>query len=285
MTFSIVAYDAAAKQWGVAVESKFLAAGAIVPYAKAGVGAVATQAHANTTYGPRGLALMAEGLPADVALQALLANDPESDRRQVGLVDANGRAAAHTGARCLNWAGHVTGEGYTCQGNILAGPAVVQAMARAYEAASGELAERLVTALQAGQDAGGDRRGQQGAGLLVVQVAGGYGGYNDRVIDLRVDEHATPIAELRRILALHRLYFGKPRPEDLLPIEGDLAREMQAILQRAGTYKGAVTGVYDAATHAALVELSSTENFEERQQPDAKIDRVVLDFLRGRFRA
>ncbi|MBI5880018.1 MAG: DUF1028 domain-containing protein [Chloroflexi bacterium] len=283
MTFSIVAYDAAAKQWGVAVESKFLAAGAIVPYAKAGVGAVATQAHANTTYGPRGLALMAEGLPADVVVQALLANDPESDRRQAGLVDADGRAAAHTGARCLNWAGHITGEGYTCQGNILAGPDVVQAMARAYEAASGELAERLVTALQAGQDAGGDRRGQQGAGLLVVQVAGGYGGYNDRVIDLRVDEHATPIAELRRILALHRMYFGKPRPEDLLPIEGDLAREVQAILQRAGTYKGAVTGVYDAATHAALVELSSTENFEERQQLDAKIDRVVLDFLRGRF--
>lgn len=283
MTFSIVAYDAGTKQWGIAVESKFLAAGAVVPYAQAGAGAVATQAHANTSFGPRGLALMAQGLSADIVVQALLANDPESDRRQVGLVDASGRAAAHTGARCLNWAGHVVGAGYTCQGNILAGPDVVQAMARAYEAAQGELAERLLAALQAGQDAGGDRRGQQGAGLLVVQAAGGYGGFNDRLIDLRVDDHAAPIAELRRILALHRLYFGKPRPEDLLPIEGDLAREVQGILQRAGTYKGPLNGVYDIETHAALVELSGIENFEERQQPDARIDRVVLDFLRGRF--
>lgn len=283
MTFSIVAYDAGTKQWGIAVESKFLAAGAVVPYAQAGAGAVATQAHANTSFGPRGLALMAQGLSADIVVQALLANDPEGDRRQVGVVDASGRAAAHTGVRCLNWAGHVVGAGYTCQGNILAGPDVVQAMARAYEAAQGELAERLLAALQAGQDAGGDRRGQQGAGLLVVQAAGGYGGFNDRLIDLRVDDHAAPIAELRRILALHRLYFGKPRPEDLLPIEGDLAREVQGILQRAGTYKGPLNGVYDIETHAALVELSGIENFEERQQPDARIDRVVLDFLRGRF--
>ena len=282
-TFSIVACDLPAGQWGVAVQSKFLAAGAVVPFAQAGVGAVATQAHANTAYGPQGLALMARGLSADEVLQRLVADDAERSARQVGLVDARGKAAAFTGSKCMDWAGHQVGEGYCCQGNILAGEAVVKAMARAFESASGELADRLVAALEGGQSAGGDRRGQQAAGLLVVKAKGGYAGYNDRMIDLRVDDHPSPIAELKRILALHRLYFGKPRPENLLPIRGDLAREIQRLAQNAGYYHGAITGEFDASTREALTRLIHTENLEEREQPDDRIDQVVLDFLRERF--
>jgi uncharacterized Ntn-hydrolase superfamily protein len=210
-TFSIVAVDRETGELGVAVESKFIAVGAVVPYAKAGVGAVATQALGNTTFGPEGLALMAKGTAPAEALAALLAKDPRAARRQVALVDAQGRVAAHTGARCLEWAGDVQGEGFSCQGNILAGEAVVQAMSKAYRASEGVLAERLLAALEAGQRAGGDRRGRQSAALLVVHEGWGYGGLSDRFRDLRVDDHPTPIAELRRIYGLHRKVF--PRPE------------------------------------------------------------------------
>lgn len=282
-TFSIVACDREARQWGVAVQSKFLAAGAVVPFAQAEVGAVATQAHANTTYGPRGLALMAQGLIASEVIRQLTEADPERGARQVGMVDAQGRAAAFTGQQCFEWAGHSVGDGFCCQGNILAGPAVVSAMAQAFESTTGALAGRLVAALEAGQANGGDRRGQQSAGLLVVQAGGGYGGYNDRLIDLRVDEHPAPIAELRRILALQRLYFGKSRAEDLLPIQGALAREVQEIVRRAGYYNGPLTGDYDEATRSALTRLIHTENLEEREQRDERIDRVALEFLRARF--
>ena len=282
-TFSIVACDAAAGQWGVAVQSKFLAAGAVVPFAQAGVGAIASQANANGSFGPRGLALLAQGLDAEEVLRQLLADDPGRDTRQLGVVDSQGQAAAHTGQRCMDWAGQHVGSGYCCQGNILAGAAVVAEMARAFESTSGMLGGRLVAALEAGQAAGGDRRGQQAAGLLVVQVRGGLGGYNDRLIDLRVDEHVTPIEELKRILVLQQLYFGKTRPEDLLPIRGELAQEIQGILMRAGFYAGPMTGEYDAPTKAALYRLIHTENLEEREQPDDRIDRVALEFLRTRF--
>jgi uncharacterized Ntn-hydrolase superfamily protein len=282
-TFSIVACDPAAGQWGVAVQSKFLAAGAVVPFAQAGAGAVASQANANGSFGPRGLALLAQGLAAEEVVRLLLADDPGRDTRQLGVVDIEGRSAAHTGQRCMDWAGHHAGSGYCCQGNILAGAAVVAEMARAFESTGGMLGGRLVAALEAGQAAGGDRRGQQAAGLLVVQARGGLGGHNDRLIDLRVDEHATPIAELKRILVLQQLYFGKTRPEDLLPIRGALAVEIQQILQRADFYSGPLTGQYDAATKAALYRLIHTENLEEREQPDDRIDRVALDYLRQRF--
>ena len=282
-TFSIVACDMSAGQWGVAVQSKFLAAGAVVPFAQAGVGAVASQANANGSFGPRGLALLAQGASAQEVVAQLLLDDPGRDTRQLGVVDSQGRAAAHTGQRCMDWAGHHVGDGYCCQGNILAGAAVVAEMARAFESTGGMLGGRLVAALEAGQAAGGDRRGQQAAGLLVVRARGGLGGYNDRLIDLRVDEHATPIAELRRILVLQQLYFGKTRPEDLLPIRGELALEIQRILQRAGNYSGPLSGEYDAATKAALYTLIHTENLEEREQPDDRIDRVALDYLRQRF--
>jgi uncharacterized Ntn-hydrolase superfamily protein len=283
MTFSIVAHDHATGQWGVAVQSKFLAAAAVVPFAEADIGALATQAYANTAYGPRGLELMRLGLAAEDVLRELIKNDAQREMRQVGLVDSQSRAAAFTGRECLEWAGHIVGDGFCCQGNILANKLVVTEMARAFEHTQGALAARLIAALAAGQAAGGDRRGQQSAGVLVVQARGGYGGYNDRLLDLRVDDHPTPIAELERLYRLHQLYFGKPRPEDLLPIAGELARELQRLAQRAGYYTGALTGEWDANTRAAFTRLIHTENLEEREQPDDKVDRVVVEFLRERF--
>lgn len=201
-TFSIVARDAVSGDLGIAVESRFLAVGAVVPWARAGVGAVATQSYANTTYGPLALEAMAGGASAQQALDALVAGDAGAAQRQVGIVDASGAAATYTGDACLPWAGGRTGDGYAVQGNILAGPEVVDAMATAFEASSGDLASRLVQALVAGQAAGGDARGRQSAALLVVREDAGYGGFNDRYIDLRVDDHPQPIVELRRLLAL-----------------------------------------------------------------------------------
>lgn len=210
-TFSIVARDPATGEIGVAVQSKFIAVGAVVPFARAGVGAVATQSFANTTFGPRGLDLLAEGIPAAEVLERLLAGDPERERRQVGVLGAKGEAATFTGKGCLPFAGGVTGKDFTCQGNILAGEAVVKGMARAFEEGKGDLADRMLAALEAGQKAGGDRRGMQSAALLVVREGWGYGGFNDRYRDLRVDDHPEPIAELRRILGLHRAVFPPPR--------------------------------------------------------------------------
>jgi uncharacterized Ntn-hydrolase superfamily protein len=202
-TFSIVAFDSATGDLGVAVQSKFFAVGSVVPYAQAGVGAVATQASGNTSYGPRGLELLAAGRPVAAVLDSLLANDQGRETRQVGIVDARGNAIAHTGKECQKWAGHRTGRGYTVQGNILAGEAVVVAMERGFlNAPPGPLGGRLVAALEAGQEAGGDSRGQQSAALLVVRAKGGYGGFNDRYCDLRVDDHVAPIAELKRLYTL-----------------------------------------------------------------------------------
>ena len=209
-TFSIVAYDPATESWGVAVQSKFLGVGSVVPWARAGQGAVATQALANTTYGPRGLALMATGVSASNVVARLTEADPRAARRQVGMVDTNGLAAAFTGAGCFAWAGHRIGTNYCVQGNILAGEAVVADMAEAFEEAraggEGDLADWMLAALEAGQAAGGDRRGRQSAALLVVKEAGGYGGHNDRYIDIRIDDHRAPIQELGRLLRLHRRF-------------------------------------------------------------------------------
>lgn len=199
-TFSIVAFDPETGDLGVAVESKFFAVGPVVPFAAAGVGAVATQSYANTSYGPHGLEMMREGMAAAEVIAALTESDEGRDVRQVGVVDAQGTSATFTGESCLAWAGGRAGPGYAVQGNILAGPAVVTAMAEAFEATDGDLATRMVVALAAGQAAGGDARGRQSAALLVVRAGGGYGGYDDRYIDLRVDDHPTPIAELQRLL-------------------------------------------------------------------------------------
>lgn len=201
-TFSVVGYDSATGDLGIAVQSKFFAVGAVVPWAKAGVGAIATQAFANTTFGPRGLELLAQGHDAAGVTQLLTESDSLRERRQLGVVDAHGRAASFTGKDCMAWAGHESGDGFTVQGNILASPEVVAAMARAWRETRGMVGDRLLAALEAGQAAGGDSRGQQSAALLVVREGGGYGGFNDRWCDLRVDDHATPIAELRRVYSI-----------------------------------------------------------------------------------
>lgn len=203
-TFSIAAYDPDKKEWGVAVASKYLAVGAVVPWAKAGVGAVATQSAVNTTYGSRGLELMAEGKPAAEVLKALVEQDKQREVRQVGMVDAKGEVANFTGQRCVAWAGAKSGKHYTCQGNLLTGEKVVEEMAKAFEETKGALALRLMAALEAGEKAGGDKRGKQSAAILVVRKDGGAGGYNDRYIDLRVDDHKEAVQELARILRLRR---------------------------------------------------------------------------------
>ncbi len=282
-TFSIVARDPANGDVGVAVASKFLAVGAVVPWAQAGAGAVATQALANIGYGPGGLALLAEGRPAEEALATLLAGDPGREDRQVGIVDARGGAAAHTGSACMSWAGHVVGPGFAAQGNILAGPHVIEAVAGAFTAAGGALAERLLAALQAGDAAGGDRRGRQSAALYVARLGGSYGGVLDRYIDLRVDDHPSPAAELGRLLRLHRFYLTPPRPEDLLPIDEPIARELQTLLARAGYYHGPVDGVSSEATWAALEAYGGVENLEERLISRDAIDPQVLAYLREKL--
>jgi uncharacterized Ntn-hydrolase superfamily protein len=199
-TFSIVAYDSVNQDWGVAVASKFFAVGSVVPWAKAGVGAIASQAYGNTSFGPRGLALLEQGADAQAALNILVNSDTGRAQRQVGVVDVQGNSATFTGGKCNPWAGGVKGKHYACQGNILTGENVVRAMARAFESAKGELAERLMAALEAGDAAGGDSRGRQSAAMLVVRPRGGYGGWNDRYLDIRVDDHPDPLKELHRLL-------------------------------------------------------------------------------------
>ncbi len=278
-TFSIVALDAPTRSLGVAVQSKFLAVGAVVPWARAGVGAIATQALANTAYGPRGLELLAEGLEPEEVARRLVADDEGREDRQFGIVDARGRSAAFTGSRCFEWAGHVTGPGFAAQGNILAGPAVVEAMADAYLRTTGDLAARLVAALHAGQRAGGDRRGRQSAAILIVRERGGYGGFNDRYMDLRVDDHPDPIGELERLVGLYRLYFEKAPEPELVPLEGPVLAEVQQALAALG-YLSHATGRLDEATREALAAWHGMENFEERQHPGDVVERVVLEYLR-----
>jgi uncharacterized Ntn-hydrolase superfamily protein len=276
-TFSIVAFDPETDSLGVAVQSKFLAVGSVVPWARAGVGAVATQAMANYNYGPRGLDLMAEGNSAEQTVKALTSADEDREHRQVGVVDARGRASTFTGSECFDWAGGVTGEHYAAQGNILVGKETVEAMATAYEETHGDLATRLLEALDAGQGAGGDSRGKQSAALLVVRKGGGYGGDNDRVVDLRVDDHPEPIRELIRIRDLHTLYFGETSPDDVIAVDGDVRAEVADALLRAGYLEG--PDVADDDLFGALSAYIHTENFEEREQQRGYLDRSVLEYL------
>ena len=275
MTFSIVGYDPQEKEWGIAVQSKFLGVGAVVPWAKAGVGAVATQSYANTSFGPEGLRLMEEGKSAEEALHTLLDKDPGREQRQVGFIDANGNAATFTGKECYNWAGGVTGPHFAAQGNILVDENTVQAMADIFQKTEGKLAERLLAALQAGQDAGGDSRGQQSAALLVVKESGGYGGFNDRYVDLRVEDHEEPIKELARIYQLHQLYFAPSKPENIISIEGKTQEELTTHLQRLNYLNENTTDV-----STALKTYIHTENFEEREQPTGLIDLEVLEYMK-----
>jgi uncharacterized Ntn-hydrolase superfamily protein len=259
------------------VQSKFLAVGSVVPWARAGVGAVATQAMANYNYGPRGLDLMSAGNSAEQTVEALTSEDEDREHRQVGVVDARGRASTFTGSECFDWAGGVTGEHYAAQGNILVGKETVEAMASTYAEADGDLATRLLEALDAGQVAGGDSRGKQSAALLVVREGGGYGGDNDRVVDLRVDDHPEPIRELIRIRDLHTLYFGETSPDDVIAVDGDVRAEVADALLRAGYLEG--PGVGDDDLFGALSAYIRTENFEEREQQRGYLDRAVLEYL------
>jgi uncharacterized Ntn-hydrolase superfamily protein len=310
MTYSIVAYDSATGDLGVAVQSRFLAVGAVVPWARAGVGAVATQAYGNPGYGPSGLELLVAGIEPGAVLGRLTQDDPLREERQVGIVDRAGRAATFTGRACYSWAGGLSGEGFAAQGNILAGPAVVGGLAETFAAGGRPFPELLVACLAAAEAAGGDRRGRQSAALLVVREGGGYGGYNDRWIDLRVDDHAAPIEELQRLLEMHRLYLDRPRAEDLLPLE-TVAGELRDLLTKLGAASGsrativfepmetaAVSTVqrppvgeprpcprgWDDGWQRALVGWMAVENLEERAAAAGWIDPRVLAVLRERAR-
>jgi uncharacterized Ntn-hydrolase superfamily protein len=264
MTFSIV--GRLGNALGVAVASKFLSVGSAVPAAAAEIGALATQAYANLNYRTQGLTLLRTGVSAADTVAGLTAADPERAARQVGVVAPTGDGATFTGAECHAWAGGVAGDGYAIQGNILVGPEVVDAMQAAWLSADGPLAARLLAALTAGDDAGGDRRGRQSAALLVVEPGGGYGGTSDVAVDLRVDDHPAPIEELTRLLRLHKFYFGKPDPATLLDLSGDLASEVELRLTRLG--------------YPDLESWAGVENLEERIVP-RQIDPLVLEHLRS----
>lgn len=278
-TFSIVAHDPEAQTWGVAVESKFLAVGAVVPFAEAGVGAIATQSFVNTSYGPNGLALMRQGMSAQEVIEKLSAEDEGREHRQWGVVDANGHAATFTGRDCYGWAGGVTGPNYACQGNILANENVVPEMAKAFESTQGPLAERLIASLRAGQAAGGDKRGQQSAALFVVKAEAGYGGYTDHLVNLRVDDHPAPIEELARIYDLQQLYFGETK--ETVELDGDVLDAVQSMLHQLG-YLQEVSGQLDDATKKALDAFCGTENLEMRLGEDhSKLDVEIYRFMQG----
>jgi uncharacterized Ntn-hydrolase superfamily protein len=282
-TFSIVACDRDRGEWGVAVQSKFLAVGAVVPWAQAEVGAVATQAWANVRYGPDGLALLKEGVSAPDVVERLTKADPKSDVRQLGVVDAQGRAAAFTGAKCLDWAGHQVGNGYTCQGNILLAAEVVRGMARAFESTPGDLPERLLAALAAGQREGGDRRGMQSAALLIVRSKGGYDEGSDRWVDIRVDDHPSPIEEVKRIFKLYDLtLLSREDPATLVPLTPEVARVVQHHLALLGFYSGRSHGTWDEATAKAFARFLNENNFENKARTDEKVWPSILDYLQER---
>lgn len=271
-TYSIVACDLEAGRWGVAVQSRFLAVGAVVPWAEPGVGAVATQSYANPSYGPNGLQLLREGLSAEEAVARLTEADEERDQRQLGVVDGHGRAATFTGSDCHRWAGGRTGPGYAVQGNILVSGETVDALAATFEAGAGRtLAERLIDCLAAAQAAGGDSRGQQSAALLVVERGAGYAGLSDTLVDLRVDDHPAPIEELRRLYDLHEELFGRTPPGEWIEIDDPLADELRVRLARLG---------YEEELPEAFMRWSGSENLEERVDGLERIDPVVLRALR-----
>jgi uncharacterized Ntn-hydrolase superfamily protein len=278
-TFSIVAADAASGEIGIAVQSKFLSVGAVVPWVRAGAGAIATQAFANTSYGPAALDMLAHGRVPEEVAQALIQEDPGHADRQFGIVDASGRSSSYTGPKCISWAGGIAGPGFAAQGNCLAGAAVADALASTFQTASGSLADRLIAALRAAQAAGGDKRGQQSAALIVEKSHGGYAGFNDRYVDLRVDDHAAPIEELARLLELHKLYFFPAAPGDVLRIDDAIGREIVAELVRVGALSSGQT--YDEAAQAALVQFMHLENLENRVRTDGTIDRQTVEYLRS----
>jgi uncharacterized Ntn-hydrolase superfamily protein len=268
-TYSIAACDLEAGQWGVATQSKFLGVGSVVPWAEPQVGAIATQAYANPRYGPDGLALLREGLSAEEVVERLTQADDERDHRQLGVVDGKGGSASYTGSECMDWAGGRTGPCYAAQGNILVSAETVDAIAETFERTAGApLVERLLDCLDAAQAAGGDRRGQQSAALLVVERDGGYAGLSDSIVDLRVDEHVLPLTELRRIYGMHQAIFGKTPEEDWVDADADELRERLAKLG----FEGELDATFNA--------WAGKENLEERVDGVERVDPVVLEELR-----
>jgi uncharacterized Ntn-hydrolase superfamily protein len=268
-TYSICACDLEAQQWGVAVQSKFLAVGSIVPWAQPLVGAVATQAYANPRYGPEGLALLREGLTADAVVARLTDHDEGRAERQLGVVDREGRGSSFTGVDCNDWAGHRTGAGYAAQGNILVSAATVDALAETFEStADRPLVERLLDCLDAAQAAGGDSRGQQSAAVLVVGPGQGYAGLSDVLVDLRVDDHPQPLEELRRLHGVHRELFGSTPRSEWIEVDDGLRKELEDRL--------AVLG------YERLEDWAGVENLEERVDGEDAIDPFVLERLRAR---
>jgi uncharacterized Ntn-hydrolase superfamily protein len=271
-TYSIVACDFDAGRWGVATQSKFLAVGSVVPWAEAQVGAVATQSYANPRYGPDGLALLRQGLSAEEVVKRLTEADDGRDQRQLGIVDARGRAATFTGSECHDWAGGRTGAGYAAQGNILVSAETVDALAETFEATVGRpLAERLLDCLDAAQAAGGDKRGQQSAALLIVEKDAGYAQLSDVVVDVRVDDHERPLEELRRIHRLHDALFGSTPKEQWLDVDDALRAELTERLATIG-YAGELESVF--------TDWAGTENYEMRVEGVERVDPVVLEALR-----
>ena len=271
-TYSLVACDLDAGQWGVATQSKFLAVGSVVPWAEPHVGAVATQSYANPRYGPDGLALLRQDLSAEEVVKRLSEADDGREQRQLGVVDGRGRSASFTGSECHDWAGGRTGEGYAAQGNILVSGDTVDALAETFEATAGKpLAERLLDSLDAAQAAGGDSRGQQSAALLVVEKDAGYAQLSDVVVDLRVDDHQRPLEELRRIYRLHDALFGRTPKEKWLDVDDALRAELSERLAKLG---------YTGELERAYGDWAGTQNYEMRVEGVEQVDPVVLDALR-----
>ena len=270
-TYSIAACDLDASQWGVATQSKFLAVGAVVPWAEPHVGAIATQAYANPRYGPEGLSLLREGFSAEEVVERLTAADEGRDQRQLGVVDREGRSASFTGAECLEWAGGRTGPCYAAQGNILVSAETVDAIAETFESSKGPLAERLLDCLDAAQAAGGDRRGQQSAALLVVEQDGGYAKLSDTIVELRVEDHERPLEELRRLYRLHDALFGETPRDEWLTVDEPLVNELRERLEKLG---------YDGELEDAFNRWAGNVNLEERVDGIAQIDPIVLQELR-----
>lgn len=281
-TFSLVALDPSTGDLGIAVASRFLAVGAVVPWAKAGVGALATQSYANTTFGPRSMELLEGGQTVEHIQQHFKTTDPDLALRQYGLVAHDGQSLSFTGEGCYPWAGGRAGANYAAQGNLLAGPQVVEAMVEAFLALGSPFPERLLSALSAGERAGGDRRGKQSAALLVVGQAKGYLGLNDRWLDLRADDHPNPISELERLLGLHRLYMGKPSKPAYLLQPQDIAW-LQSVLLRQGLYAPPASGVWDAQTVAGLQALYASDNLEERWLEGPQVDPDAWRYLKQLF--
>lgn len=299
-TFSIVAVDPVSGDLGVVVQSKFPNVRPIIPWAEAGVGAIATQSYINVSYGPRGLALLRNGASAEQALRVLIDHDPKRDSRQVGIIDAQGNAASWTGADCFDWAGGIagtriggkgaiiTGKGFAAQGNTLVGRETVEALAKTFEETQGSLADRLVAAIVAGAKAGGDRRGEESAALLVKRKGAGYDGTTDDLVDISVYDHPHPLEELQRLYKLHKLYYFRSDEANLLPIDPALCTELQGILsdkpyKGVSFYDGPINGAFDAKTKQALQDFMGWENYDVRIREDDQIDREVLEDIRRNY--